>query len=101
MDLSAQELSSATGHGCDSNELRAQRASRLLSKLTPRQLHVLAGMADGLLNKQIAAFLQIDEKTVKMHRANVLRRLGVTHSAGAIRIAVEASFAVASVSAGH
>ena len=101
MVLSEQFDPVAVAKGGSGNEMRAQRAAFLLSRLTPRQLHVLTGMADGLLNKQIAAFLEIDEKTVKMHRANVLRRLGVTHSAQAVRIAVEASFAEPPVPVGH
>ena len=51
---------------------------------------VLGLMARGLLNKQIAWELKINEKTVKMHRALLLEQLGVTTSADAIRIAVEA-----------
>ena len=47
-------------------------------------------MAQGLLNKQIAWELKISEKTVKMHRALLLERLGVSTTAEAIRIAVEA-----------
>jgi DNA-binding NarL/FixJ family response regulator len=47
-------------------------------------------MARGLLNKQIAWELKISEKTVKMHRALMIERLGVGTSAEAIRIAVEA-----------
>jgi DNA-binding NarL/FixJ family response regulator len=47
-------------------------------------------MANGLLNKQIAYELGIAEKTVKMHRALLLERLGVQTTAEAIRIAVEA-----------
>ena len=47
-------------------------------------------MANGLLNKQIAHELGIAEKTVKMHRALLLDRLGVRTSAEAIRLAVEA-----------
>jgi PAS domain S-box-containing protein len=58
--------------------------------LPPRQRQVLALMARGLLNKQIAWELKISEKTVKMHRALLLERLGVATSAEAIRIAVEA-----------
>jgi hypothetical protein len=46
-------------------------------------------MAHGLLNKQIAWKLKISEKTVKMHRALLLERLGVKTSAEAIRLAVE------------
>ena len=51
---------------------------------------LLAAPNSGLLNKQIAWQLQISEKTVKMHRALLLERLGVGSSAEAIRIAVEA-----------
>ena len=47
-------------------------------------------MALGYRNKQIAARLGIDEKTVKMHRAAMLDRLGAPTSADAIRIGVEA-----------
>ena len=47
-------------------------------------------MARGLLNKQIAWELKISEKTVKMHRALLIERLGLVTSAEAIRIAIEA-----------
>lgn len=69
---------------------RRARAMSLVADLPPRQKEVLACMAQGLLNKQIAWELKISEKTVKMHRALLLERLGVTTSAEAIRIAVEA-----------
>lgn len=69
---------------------RRQRAEHLVRDLTPRQLQVLEHMIAGYRNKQIAGFLAIDEKTVKMHRASLLVRLGVGSSAEAIRIGVEA-----------
>ena len=69
---------------------RRARAMSLVADLPPRQKEVLACMARGLLNKQIAWELKICEKTVKMHRALLLERLGVATSAEAIRIAVEA-----------
>lgn len=69
---------------------RRARAAAIVSKLPPRQKEVLHRMARGLLNKQIAWDLKISEKTVKMHRALLLERLGVATSAEAIRIAVEA-----------
>jgi hypothetical protein len=62
----------------------------MVNALPQRQREVLAGMANGLLNKQIAHELGIAEKTVKMHRALLLERLGVRTSAEAIRLAVEA-----------
>ncbi len=69
---------------------RSSRASALVQGLPSRQREVLQAMAQGLLNKQIAHQLRIAEKTVKMHRALLLERLGVRTSAEAIRIAVEA-----------
>ena len=70
--------------------LRRQRARILVDGLTVRQRRVLHEMMLGYRNKQIAPRLGINEKTVKMHRAGLLVRLGVPTSADAIRIAVEA-----------
>jgi len=69
---------------------RRARAANLVSGLPPRQRQVLECVSKGMLNKQIAWELKISEKTVKMHRALLLERLGVSTSAEAIRIAVEA-----------
>jgi PAS domain S-box-containing protein len=77
-------------HDAMALSVRQARARALVSDLPPRQREVLQAMAKGLLNKQIAFTLGIAEKTVKMHRALLLERLGVASSAEAIRIAVEA-----------
>ena len=69
---------------------RRLEAAALVAQLPTRQREVLERMARGLLNKQIAWELKISEKTVKMHRALLIERLGVATSAEAIRIAVEA-----------
>ena len=69
---------------------RRTAAAEKVAALPQRQRQVLERMARGLLNKQIAWDLKISEKTVKMHRALLLERLGVATSAEAIRIAVEA-----------
>ena len=68
---------------------RRVSAADAIATLPPRQRQVLQGMARGLLNKQIAWQLKISEKTVKMHRALLIERLGVKTSAEAIRLAVE------------
>ncbi len=72
------------------NANRRMAAAILVKELTPRQRQVLAEMALGHLNKQIAHTLNVSEQTVKMHRALVMQRLGVATTADAIRIAVEA-----------
>ena len=69
---------------------RRARAAALVKEVSARQREILGLMSRGLLNKQIAWQLGIAEKTVKMHRALLLERLGVGTSAEAIRLAVEA-----------
>lgn len=68
---------------------RRHQANQALRALTPRQREVLRLMAAGQRNKQIAANLRINEKTVKMHRATLLSKLNAATSADAVRIAVE------------
>ena len=70
--------------------VRRQRAEQLVQGLTVRQREVLKQMVLGMRNKQIARALGISEKTVKMHRAGLLAKLGVATSADAVRVAVEA-----------
>ena len=72
------------------NSSRRMASAMLVKDLSPRQHEVLEQMAQGYLNKQIAFNLTLSEKTVKMHRALVMERLGVATTADAIRIAVEA-----------
>ena len=69
---------------------RHERARTLVNGLTRRQLQILAALAKGRLNKQIAFELDLTERTIKMHRAAMLRALGVRTVAEAIRIAIEA-----------
>jgi len=79
------------GPGEEHGLLGRQSAARSrVDGLPLRQRQVLELMARGLLNKQIAWELKISEKTVKMHRALLIERLGVATSAEAIRLAVEA-----------
>ena len=54
----------------------AQLASRLAS-LSPQQFRVLVLVAQGLLNKQIADRLDVQERTVKAHLTAIFDRLGV------------------------
>ena len=83
-----------TGEAGFSSGLRKDRARRLVATLTRRPRQVLELMVAGYRNKQIAGFLGIHEKTVKMHRERLLRALGVKSSAEAVRIAVEADLII-------
>ena len=60
------------------SEVLAVRAGRREAELTGREREVLALVADGLPNKQIARRLEISEKTVKAHLTRVYEQIGVT-----------------------
>lgn len=62
------------GARAERNDDDAQLAARL-ARLTPAQFRVLMLMAEGLLNKQIAAELGLAENTVKIHVTAVLSKL--------------------------
>ena len=57
----------------------------LLEQLTPRERTVLALVADGLPNREIAHELDISEHTVKFHLASVFGKLGVSSRTEAVR----------------
>ncbi|MBS3797121.1 response regulator transcription factor [Pseudoalteromonas sp. BDTF-M6] len=60
----------------DVNSEQAQFA-RNLEKLTPQQYRVLSMIADGMLNKQIAYAMSIQETTIKQHVSAILKKLNV------------------------
>lgn len=66
-------------------ELRAR-----LDALTERELEVLGHVVRGRMNKQIAADLDIHERTVKLHRTAITTKLGVPSVAELTRLAQEA-----------
>ena len=69
---------------------RADEAAVRLQALTPREREVLDGLAGGLPNKTIAYDLGISPRTVEIHRANVMSKLGVRSLSEALRIAFAA-----------
>jgi two-component system response regulator FixJ len=66
----------------------AEQAARRLAGLSPRERQVLEGIVAGKANKLIAYDLDISIRTVEVHRARLLARLGTRSMAAAIRIAV-------------
>lgn len=60
-----------------------------LARLTPAQRRILALVAQGMLNKQIAHEMAISEATVKAHMTAIFRRLGVGNRTQAVLIAKE------------
>lgn len=66
---------------------------RRLAGLTPREREVFVHVISGRLNKQTAAELGTVEKTIKVHRAHVMEKLGVASLADLVRLAERAAVA--------
>ena len=61
-------------HAVDADE---RGLAARLARLSPQQMRVLGLVADGLLNKQIADRLDVQERTIKAHLTAIFERLGV------------------------
>jgi RNA polymerase sigma factor (sigma-70 family) len=67
---------------------RAERELQTrLDSLSPREREVMPLIAAGLMNKQVAAEIGLSEVTVKVHRHNLMKKLGAKSVADLVRIA--------------
>jgi FixJ family two-component response regulator len=88
-----EELLAAVRRALDrSIQVRHRAAERAaararLDTLTPREFEVMKRVIAGMLNKQTAAELGAAEKTIKIHRGQVMQKMGVASVADLVRIA--------------
>lgn len=82
-------IHSALKRDRESRQLEAEIAALQcrLETLTPREREVLPLVVSGLLNKQIAAEIGISESAVKVHRSQLMRKMGADSLAELVRIA--------------
>jgi len=87
-----KQLLAAVGRALEIDHLRRQEkgarieAESLLASLTPRESQVADLLLAGLRTTQIAERLDLSKRTVEMHRARLLKRLGARTTAEAVRI---------------
>lgn len=72
--------------------LMNQEENDPLSQLTPREKEVLAALAQGLSNRDIAAALYVTEHTVKKHVSQILEKLELTDRTQAALYALSHGF---------
>jgi FixJ family two-component response regulator len=83
----SEDLLAAIGQALERDRQERQRRAELASirerrsRLTPRETQVLAGLARGKLNKQIASELGVSENTIKAHRRHLMKKMNAANFA--------------------
>lgn len=86
-----------TGRACDASAPARQAVwvfepvhhpASATQALSPREREVVAHLAQGLSSKEIARVLGLSPRTVEMHRARLLRKLGVRSTAQLLALLV-------------
>jgi FixJ family two-component response regulator len=87
-----QEILDAIRHGIERDRRRMERedttreARQRVEALTAREREIMLLMAEGLVAKQIAARLGVSEVTAKVHRARMMRKLGLRSPIEVVRL---------------
>jgi FixJ family two-component response regulator len=88
-----QDLLDAVHLGLERDRAKRQQEAELamlrkrVDSLTPREREVLPLVVSGLLNKQIATEIGTSETTVKVHRSQLMRKMGASSLAELVRLA--------------
>ena len=78
----------------DENTVTNAEADALLSNLSKREMEVLSLLVQGKQNKVVARELEISPRTVEVHRARIMQRLGATSFAELVRLSVMSGLAI-------
>ncbi len=85
------------GNGAAAVERMAERKG--FNTLTPRERDVLAQIVSGASNKEAGRSLKISPRTIEIHRARIMEKLGAKNAADLVRIALARSRGAAEASA--
>jgi two-component system response regulator FixJ len=83
-----RSIESALAADRSNPHFETQAATERIARLSPRERQVLDALVAGRSNKVIAHDLGLSVRTVEVHRARMMERLGVRQLAEAVRLAV-------------
>ena len=69
-------------------DIRNAESEQSLARLTPREKEVMDWVVQGLHNKEIAGKLGISVRTVEVHKARIMTKLGVQGVSGLVRLSL-------------
>lgn len=71
-----------------------EQARALLDSLTRREFEVMRLLVTGMLNKQVGGELGMAEKTVKVHRGHIMKKLGISSLVELVRLVEKADISL-------
>jgi FixJ family two-component response regulator len=74
-------------HARRAQEAEVRKLRERFESLTPRERELLPWVVSGLLNKKIADAIEASEATVKVHRSQLMRKMGASSMADLVRMA--------------
>lgn len=84
--LTAVDTALARGHAERCRDAKRVLMAQRYAQLTRRERQVMALVAQGLMNKQVAGELGLQEITVKLHRSRVMRKMELRTLAELVRV---------------
>lgn len=89
LDRALRRLTTEGDHRCERARLHTE-AKKRVEKLTGRETEVLLHLVQGLQTRPIGEALGISPRTVEIHRGNLMRKLEISSTAEAVRLALYA-----------
>ena len=93
--LDAIQVALERDAGVENGKPRLPSFGERLESLTPREREVLPLVVSGLLNKQIAAKIGTTEATIKVHRSQLMKKMGADSFRELVRMADKIGIIVA------
>lgn len=85
--VAAIDLAFTRLHDREASRAEQARRAGAIAALTPRELEVMRLLATGLQNREVADRLGLSPRTVEVHKARILAKLGIRNVAELVRIA--------------
>lgn len=83
--VAALDLAFNRLHDSEADQAERRRRSEAVATLTEREREVMALLGEGLQNREVAARLDLSPRTVEVHKARILAKLGIRNVAELVR----------------